>query len=262
MIEATCRKLACLVLLPILFSSGAHAELLRFDSSSTYSGKKVELTGEFNSPNGRKHAPLVVLMHGCGGLEGAVTRSLKAHAQALNRSGFATLLLDSFTPRGISGGWVCKRDSRLASAQAYRQRDVADAVTFLSKNERIDSKNVFVMGQSNGGTTAVLIARNQRIPGLRAAVAYYPWCVIVGNGSRTPLLILTGLLDDWTPPDNCIANHNPKGGLTVVGYPGAYHSFDLPISVQEYQGHRVGGNRKATSDSRKRMIEFFRRHLR
>lgn len=257
----TFRKLTALLVLMTLSVMPSNAETLTFGSSSTYAGKKVELTGRFAAPPSNKKSPLVILMHGCGGLGSAVLNSLQSHAEALQSFGFATFILDSFNPRAISGGWVCKRDSRMASAQAYQQRDVADAVNFLIKNRPIDPQNIFVMGQSNGGTTAVLIARNRRIPGLRAVVAYYPWCVIVGNGSITPLLIFGGEKDDWTPPDNCEANNNPAKGLSVVTYADAVHSFDLNIAVQNYQGHLVGGNRAATLDSRRRMITFFKSHL-
>lgn len=232
----------------------ASAATITFKSSSTYAGKQVQLTGDLRTP-GRGKAPLAILLHGCGGLQPAVAKSLRSHASALRSAGFATLILDSFTPRGISGGWVCARDSRLASAQAYRQRDVKDAVAYLASNEKIDRSKVFVVGQSNGGSVSSLLA-NRPFKGLRGAVAFYPWCGAVPRSPRVPLLVLSGEADDWTPPKVCKSRDKPGGNLTVVTYPNAVHSFDLNIPVQTFLGHKVGGNSKARSDARRRMVSL------
>lgn len=231
---------------------------VKFVSSSTYSGKKIELSGELQTTNHTKRG-VVILLHGCGGLQGAVKNSLRAHASSLKSAGFATLILDSFTPRGISGGWVCARDSRMASAQAYRQRDVKDAINFLKSQQTINADRVYVMGQSNGGSVTSLIA-HRPIKGVRAAVAFYPWCGAVPSNPKIPLLVLSGQADDWTPPKRCKSLDKSGDRLTVVTYPGAVHSFDLNIPVQTYQGHQVGRNSKARANARRRMVEFFRRN--
>ena len=238
-------------------SSAIAAETLSFPSTSKYGGKPVTLTGEFKKAGDRK--PLVILLHGCGGVDGAVRSSLRSHASTLGRAGFSTLILDSFNPRGISGGWVCNRDSRMASAQAYRQRDVSDAVDHFSTENLIDPGNIFVLGQSNGGSAASLIAL-QPIKGIRAAVSFYPWCGAVPINPKIPLLVLSGEADDWTPPDQCKRFDKEGDKLTVVTYPDAVHSFDLDIAVQIYKGHKVGGNPKARSDAKKRMVSFFKSH--
>ena len=243
----------------VSWSSSAYAEQLNFPASSKYGGKPVTLSGEFKSGGSKK--PLVILLHGCRGLEGAVRASLRSHASMVRRAGFSTLILDSFTPRGVSGGWVCDRISRLASAQAYRQRDVKDAIRYLSSTNQIDPDNVFVMGQSNGGSVASLIAQRPPTRGIRAAVAFYPWCGAVPINPRVPLLVLSGEDDRWTPPDECKKIDKAGGNLTVVTYPDTVHSFDLKIAVQSYKGHKVGGNPKSHRDAKSRMLKFFRANV-
>lgn len=237
----------------------AFAQMLEMPSSSGYGGKPISVTGEFKSAGNNR--PLVILLHGCSGLESVVRSSLRSHASALRRAGFSTLLLDSFNPRGISGGWVCSRISRLASAQAYRQRDVRDAIKYIGAEKLADTSNVFVMGQSNGGSVASLISHSP-IRGVRAAVSYYPWCGAVPGAPKIPLLVLSGEDDDWTPPDDCKRIDKPGGKLSVVTYPGVVHSFDLKIPVRTYLGHKVGGNPKAAADARSRMIAFFQKYVR
>jgi dienelactone hydrolase len=43
----------------------------------------------------------------------------------------------------------------------------------------------------------------------------------------------------------------------VVVYAEALHGFDQPRSRYRYQGHWLGYDAAATTDSRKRMLEFF-----
>jgi alpha-beta hydrolase superfamily lysophospholipase len=79
----------------------------------------------------------------------------------------------------------------------------------------------------------------------------------------TPMLILIGSNDDWTPPKPCqeFANEgsNPKFVQMHV-YPGATHSFDNAsiLTPQRVRGHRMVFDAEATSDARSRVIEFLR----
>ena len=98
----------------------------------------------------------------------------------------------------------------------------------------------------------------------RAVAAYYPWCGILGQGRpvlASPLLIFGGGLDDWAPPDQCARARASGAPLRVKIYPQAVHSFDVDIVVQRYLGRWIGKNAHATSDSRERMLAFFREHM-
>lgn len=238
--------------------SAIFAQTLNIPTSSRFGGKSVTLIGEFKDAG--KQKPLVVLLHGCGGLDRVVRNSLRSHASALKSAGFSALILDSFTPRGIGGGWVCDSNSRLSNARKYRKKDVRDAVEFLASKSLIDPDNIFVVGQSNGGSVSAQLARRP-FKGLRAAVAYYPWCGAVSARPSIPLLVLAGVQDNWTPPERCSRIDRPGGTLSVITYPNAVHSFDLNIAVQSYKGYRVGGNPQARSDSRKRMVSFFKSRI-
>lgn len=233
------------------------AERVNIDASSNWRGKSLKLTGHFSQPTGSGKAPAVVLMHGCGGLGTAVRGSLNTHARLLNRNGFATLILDSFGPRRVGGGWVCRKLDRLADARGYRLKDAHDALNWLKSRADIDSKNIFLMGQSNGGSVALLAARAGRF---RAVAAYYPWCG-AASSNRSPLVVFGGGMDDWVPPDDC-GKRRQSRKYSFVLYPDAAHSFDVRSASRTYLGYRLGYNGKATADSRNRMIKFFRKHMR
>jgi dienelactone hydrolase len=93
-----------------------------------------------------------------------------------------------------------------------------------------------------------------------------------------PTLILVGDLDDWTPAKECqamaegrddIGISRKKGDRSMVSlviYPGVYHSFNLPIlrSVTpgaRFMGHWLEYNAHAENDSIAKVREFFRSKL-
>jgi dienelactone hydrolase len=224
----------------------------------------VVLAGRLHRPSAQGPSPAIILMHGCGGWQPAVLRGLKDHAAFFVRNGFVVLNLDSFGPRGNAGGTVCTSYSQLAQARKYRTRDAFDALDFLRRQTFVDPENIFLIGQSNGGSVAILAVTEANQPSFRGAVALYPWCGATGSRQlqlAAPLLILGGARDDWVPPREC--QHLAANGaeLRVKVYQNAAHSFDIPIPVQRYLGKRIGFNRSAAEDSRKEMVRFFRRHV-
>lgn len=235
-----------------------------FVSTATAGDQAVTLRAQLYKPDGEGPFPAVVLMHGCGGLSPAARDALQTHAEFLLRNGYAALILDSFGPRGYASGWVCETFERLRQARRYRSVDALDALLYLRSLDFVERDNIFQMGQSNGASVSILLAQLEA-PVFRALVAYYPWCgAFKRAGSkaviRSPLLVLAGALDDWTPPGDCQSVQPAGAEYRVVIYPDAVHSFDLQISRQKYQGHQVGYDPWATADSRRQMLQFFDAH--
>lgn len=257
--------LAAVFLVMALPVFASEPETVTFEGSLKYQGKAVILSGELVRPQGDGPFPAVVLMHGCGGLSATVRHGLRKHARHLNESGFVALILDSFGPRNIATGSACETNDRLAAARVYRTTDALDAHAYLAALDFVDADNIFQMGQSNGASVSVRLAQ-RKDTAFRGAVAYYPWC---GAFTRwvdrvdltAPLLVFGGSADDWTPPAACAALKARGADYEVKIYPDAVHSFDLEIEHQRYQGHLVGYDRAATTDSRKQMLAFLRRHM-
>ncbi|MBN2906198.1 MAG: dienelactone hydrolase family protein [Rhodobacteraceae bacterium] len=237
--------------------------------SSAESG--LALRGQLYRPAGSRPAPAVILMHGCGGWQPSVLRGLDAYAKFLVGEGFVVLNLDSFGPRGNAGGTVCQSLNRLSAARRYRTNDAYDAMHFLKSQSYVDSDSIFLIGQSNGGSVAMIAAtqkgqarhaRNET--GFRGVVALYPWCGATGSrrpSLSAPLLILGGALDDWVPAKDC-QNFNAQGrNLRVKVFPNAAHSFDIPVPVHRYLGKLVGYNPSAAQSARSEIIRFFRAQM-
>ncbi len=246
-------------------------EYVQFEASNPAQSGQVLLTAQLFLPQGAGPFPAVVLMHGCGGWQPAVLHALQEHAEFLVRHGFAVLNLDSFGPRKKAGGQVCESWQLLQDARFYRTYDAFDALRFLQARHFVDAQNVFLMGQSNGGSVAIkaALASDPRAYGrvgatFRAVVAYYPWCGVLVERDLTlasPLLIFGGGLDEWTPPYQCLQARASGAPLRVKIYPQAVHSFDVDIVLQRFLGRWIGENPYAVRDSRELMLAFFQEHL-
>jgi dienelactone hydrolase len=192
----------------------------------------VQLAGDLRLPDGAGPFPVVVLAHGCGGV-GNVERGWVA---PLNRAGYATFVLDSFTPRDLQE--VCTQGRVLVPVQ--RIPDAYGALRILVTHPRIDAARVALMGFSHGGSLALTAATRwaQQTyaasgPRFRVFLPFYPGC-----GGRypellelsAPLRIHSGDLDDWTPVGPCrelVAEQRAAGqDAEVTVYADAHHGFD------------------------------------
>jgi dienelactone hydrolase len=233
-------------------------------------------------PDGAGPFPAVVWMHSCAGLvRGA--RHANDWTRRLSRLGYVVALPDSFSERGYPNG-VCG-DGRLVPPET-RAGDAYATLRALEGRDDVVADRIGIIGYSHGGWAVLAVmdadvaARARSAAGAQhgfaAAVAYYPECAAgswtSGYRATAPLLILAGELDDWTPAAPCQrlaeqarAEDQP---VSIVVYPGAYHSFDTynPViripEARRGRGAWIGGDPTAREDSIKRVEAFFARSLR
>ena len=259
----------CIALFIMVLGSGfptAYAETFEFESKTSLQSYSATIGGELSLPPGRGPFPVVILLHACGGLDPTGKASLSAHAQSLTKVGFATYILDSFSARGLTADKVCNRGGE---ASEFRLDDLFNAREALRKHPKIDTAKVFVVGQSHGATVALSAAvnLNKREP-FRAIAAFYPSCrsVLLSVGLRSPAIVFAGAKDDWTPVSSCEqAQKNDRTSgeeFELIIYPDAYHGFDQQRRMTKYLGHVMAYDKQAAANSRIKMLEFFRRHMR
>ena len=268
------RRLFTALLLALTLATATPASAGQFiDIEGGSQDVPVRLTGYLARPPGEGPFPAVVLLHGCGGFHS----SMLFWADTLARWGYVTLAVDSFGPRNIEE--LCT-----GVVSPYQVLDGYAALRHLVAKPFVRPSQVAVMGFSQGGW-AVLEALEkggigrQQAEKFRAGIAFYPVCKYASGIMTTPVLVLIGDADTWTPAADCqaMAAGRPELGaprvagdrttLELVIYPGVHHAFDaLDLSLApgrgvKAHGYRVEYNEAAMRDSITRVRDFLKRTL-
>ena len=250
--------LAMLLIFAILVSE-ALAEPVEFK------GVGLTLTGKLNKPDGDGPFPAVVLLHATTG----ITSSYDVWMERFKSWKYVTLLVDTFTPRGIKEetGYPFKvsRESRIQDAYAAR--------SYLTSFKYVDSKRIAVMGWSYGGVTTVSAVTTEsgiksQEDYFRAGIAFYPGCSQEVRATlKAPLLILIGEEDSWTPPAKCKELQNtltleqPSNELLFKIYPKTYHGFDIEGMDRKAGRHQLKYNPESAADAIEQVKSFLEKHM-
>jgi len=183
--------------------------------------------------NGAKPYPLVVILPSSGGY-GDIERDLNEQMIA---QGYATLVVDPFSPRGLSfyEGLGAKQTG--VSTLSYAN-DVIAAINVISANADIDASRIAVVGNSMGGGVQLFLAskwftdRMGLKTDIRALIPISPSCWWRESApavtSASTLLMLAGS-DDWNLAWQCEdwAKRQQSAGRDIVVevFPNAEHSF-------------------------------------
>ena len=191
-----------------------------------------------NAPS--KNAPVVVIMHGDGGI--AVWE--EHWIETFNSIGLTTFMVDSNWARR-----KCKKQFKKAIPNCSdvhqgvtRIVDGYRALGLLSKHSRIDPARIGCLGISLGarGCLYLNVKRFQKMwgtPGIEfaASVPLYPPCNVRFKEddeiTDTPIRIHVGELDTYFPFDTCVdygERLRAKGkNVEVKVYSNAHHGFDV-----------------------------------
>jgi dienelactone hydrolase len=192
--------------------------------------------------------PVVVLLHGCNGIDANVPM----WQQFLATQGYASVVVDSFRRRNIQE--ICTDFRRLPMPE--RVNDAYTALNELTQRPDVDAQRVAVMGFSNGAvatlsalTSTVTVQLPKTHARFRGGIAVYPECGPYAYATFTqPILVLAGESDDWTPAAPCLAlsqklaQRQPK--FETLVYPNAHHGFDIPGLAYRYLGNVANFNKR------------------
>ena len=200
--------------------------------SGRYRQTPVDIHGFLTVPSGTGKFPAVIIGPGSGGFQQWMQDLV---ARRLNEVGIATLVLDSFSGRGVTE--TATNQSSVPMAASVM--DGFSALKALAQRPEIDARKIGVTGFSRGGTMAMLTSEKRLndsvdLKGLQFAahLPFYPACsTTFENPLPTNALIwfLMGEKDDYTPAAQCfpyierlrIAGANVDSKV----YPGAYHGW-------------------------------------
>jgi dienelactone hydrolase len=181
--------------------------------------------------------------------------------------GFATLIVDPFSPRGEATG-IC---DKWAAAWAkgwnpeYETRGAGDvwaAFEFMSARSDIDPKRIFIEGFDYGADSAVFATATPTATSHEATpagvIAYYPYC---GYGvPSVPTLFMIGDKDSIEKSSLCQAQDG-KANVETVVYPGATHGFAAPGLDLWYDGANLFYDEKVAKDAEARADSFMYAHM-
>lgn len=240
------RLVACLAAAAlILGSASAGAERLYFGSAARdstvaqiFQGKIAysdRIQGDLQLPStGSGPFPAMVIMHSSRG----VVATIRDWARMFNDLGVATLVVDSFTPRGLTE----QSAERLTFPAGVV--DSLSTLKILTQDPRIDAKRIGVIGFSRGAVAAMNSGFERFRAGVLGAdgaafalhVVFYGGCTQYARTTGRPVLTLIGSEDDFNHPDLCrkVTDILREQGTTaeLVVYQGALHGFDTDFPRQ------------------------------
>ncbi len=201
--------------------------------------KKQKVHGKLVIPKDsldqEKKYPLVIGVAGSLGWGEHHYKYLKMYQEM----GIATFELNSFKSRGILSTVGTQNKITIAAMilDAYKALEV------LSKHPNIDKNRISITGWSLGGGVTLFSAWlplkeaiNKELS-FASHLAFYPPCFIDPdntNFSKSPIHILIGELDNWTPSAPCLDLVNKlktKTNIDLTVYKDSYHSFDRESPV-------------------------------
>lgn len=211
--------------------------------------------------------PVVVALHGCGGLlsaraarenpaqasatETGAAESAKAdvsallqqryreYAQWLTERGYAVLMPDSFSARGKPHGICTEPADTRGIDDRTRRADTLAALRWVAQQPAVDTARIVLLGWSNGAQAVLATVDASRpwpagTPPVERAVAFYPGCKRAVQQHnfrlRAPMLLMIGGADDWTPATRCAMLQS----AVLARQPGA--RFRLEIYPGAYHG--------------------------
>ena len=209
-------------------------------------------------PKEKTKSPVVIALHSSGGYF-TVHKAVKPFLNA----GFAVYTPDFFSKHNIT------RKNRFQTWTKYRkhiEKELIEIVNLIKKDTKIDNKNIFAVGYSNGGYWASFLAAKNYV---NAGASYYG----VWKWSRTfngypakyfseksnPVLALIGMKDTIqkykrnSAEISFIKKRSSK--FKVHFYKNAGHSWDCKRCRKD------GYSKTTTEDSFKKTIDFFNSNM-
>jgi dienelactone hydrolase len=199
------------------------------------SGRPTTISGTLKVARDAGRRPLVILLHGSGGIE----ENAVVWERLFASLGISSFAIDSFTGRGIVS--TVADQSQLGRLNMIL--DLYRSLAMLAVHPRVDPNRIAVMGFSRGGQAALYatLKRFQKMwnsSGIDPAayIALYAPCITtyIDDAQVTdhPIRIFHGIADDWVEIGPCRNYFKRLRGTSkdvqMTEYPNAWHAFDYP----------------------------------
>jgi dienelactone hydrolase len=193
------------------------------------------VTADLYRPRANGRVPAAVIINSSGGVS---AHTELYYARTLAKHGMATLVVDSFRPRGVRR----TGDDQRRVSQEKSNADAIAGYRWLAGQDWIDASRIIVLGMSRGGEAAYSAALEGLLRRLRASDIRFAAHVSIAPGgcnfqqrdvrtTVTPIFFMLAELDDAHLVPTCVdyiqrmrAAGNPNIRLAV--YPGVHHAYE------------------------------------
>ena len=252
------------VFTPDKAKAGVSGRTFRFMNGAPEENKKVEKTGslaaQFLKPRGATGpVPVVILMHGCNGLSEPVVRWAREKGKMLLDQGVGVLVLDSFGQRGVA---------KTCGAPNYhwawrRVGDAYSALAWLVENNHAIPDRVYILGRSNGGATALMLASTLAATGnthkFAASFAISPACNEMEKlRFALPVTIFVGDKDMAADAQLCAKIDGKDGFIKAIIFKGVHHGYEDRGPASIFNGWRIEYNQKADEATMNKVLEVIK----
>lgn len=214
--------------------------------SQNAKGLPLHVGGQLSLPNGKGPFPVMVMLHGSRGI---LPDQVALYREAFVKMGMAFLIIDSFTPRGVT---TTSENQSLVSPVSDMVADATLALEALAKDKRIDVSRAGLFGFSKGGIATFATAlenwpekilkskpkHRYKLYGL-----FYPGCAVQPFDLKTtgaPMYMFLGKEDKYTGTENCLelaVKLKVNGAkIQTIIYPHAVHGWDIEGMVDNPKG--------------------------
>ncbi len=199
-------------------------------------GKAVTVSGQLRVAQGPGRLPVVVLMHGSGGMG----PNIDAWSRLFNAMGVSTFAIDGFTGRGL----VSTSSDQAQLGRLNFILDIYRGLEVLAKHPRVDPERIVLMGFSRGGQAALFASLtrfhktwNKSGATFAGYIPFYPDCstsyIDDADVGQAPIRIFHGIADDYNPVASCKAYmarlKNAGRNIELTEYADGQHGFDTPL---------------------------------
>ncbi|EMN70746.1 dienelactone hydrolase family protein [Leptospira interrogans] len=270
---------------PVLIDQ--ETELTNYQFKFYNSTQKLTLEAYFSKPAGMGPFPLIVMMHGCAGAHSNSDASKppsSLYTEWASRGktlGYATLLIDSFTPRNAPQN-QCSNGAGVGTSEVTdRPTDAYAALAYVKRSKVVNNDRIVLLGWSHGGssvfatvdTNSTLQYRSENQRPFKAVISFYPGCGLnnafggISNSQYLPythIKILAAGADPLYTGGYCntrVSRAQTLGAssatnnlIAMTVYPNTHHSFDEAKAVSsKFDANDVAAKPNADQEA----VNFF-----